>query len=148
MLCSLVLYHRDNPGDPHTLLTLTTEQRSPTPWMEINPEYSLEGLMLKLKLQHSGHLVRRADSLEKTLIHDYWKNHSFDYTDLCWHPSIQYRASNLDWRLIHDIIHVSMPFSQISPPSPSPAESIRLIYTSVSLLLSHTHSFFCHPSQC
>ena len=67
MLCSLVLYHRDNPGDPHTLLTLTTEQRSPTPWMEINPEYSLEGLMLKLKLQHSGHLVRRADSLEKTL---------------------------------------------------------------------------------
>ena len=35
--------------------------------MEINPEYSLEGLMLKLKLQHSGHLMRRADSLEKTL---------------------------------------------------------------------------------
>ena len=35
---------------------------------EINPEYSLEGLMLKLKLQYSGHLMRRADSLEKTLI--------------------------------------------------------------------------------
>ena len=33
-----------------------------------NPEYSLEGLMLKLKLQYSGHLMRRADSLEKTLI--------------------------------------------------------------------------------
>ena len=35
---------------------------------EINPEYSLEGLMLKLKLQYSGHLMGRADSLEKTLM--------------------------------------------------------------------------------
>ena len=35
---------------------------------EINPEYSLEGLMLKLKLQSFGHLVQRANSLEKTLI--------------------------------------------------------------------------------
>ena len=35
---------------------------------EISPEYSLEGLMLKLKLQSFGHLMRRADSLEKTLI--------------------------------------------------------------------------------
>ena len=34
---------------------------------EINPEYSLEGLMLKLKLQYTGHLILRADSLEKTL---------------------------------------------------------------------------------
>ena len=34
---------------------------------EISPEYSLEGLMLKLKLQYFGHLMRRADSLEKTL---------------------------------------------------------------------------------
>ena len=32
---------------------------------EINPEYSLEGLMLKLKLQYFGHLMRRSDSLEK-----------------------------------------------------------------------------------
>ena len=48
------------------------------PWMarrskqsilkEINPEYSLEGLMLKLKLQYFGHLIWRADSLEKTLM--------------------------------------------------------------------------------
>ena len=35
---------------------------------EISPEYSLEGLMLKLKLQYSGHLMRSADSLEKTLM--------------------------------------------------------------------------------
>ena len=35
---------------------------------EINPEYSLEGLMLKLKLQSFGHLMQRANSLEKTLI--------------------------------------------------------------------------------
>ena len=35
---------------------------------EISPEYSLEGRMLKLKLQHSGHLMRRADSFEKTLM--------------------------------------------------------------------------------
>ena len=35
---------------------------------EVNPEYSLEGLMLKLKLQYFGHLMRRADSLEKTLM--------------------------------------------------------------------------------
>ena len=35
---------------------------------EISPEYSMEGLMLKLKLQYFGHLMRRADSFEKTLM--------------------------------------------------------------------------------
>ena len=35
---------------------------------EVNPEYSLKGLLLKLKLQNFGHLIRRVDSLEKTLI--------------------------------------------------------------------------------
>ena len=35
---------------------------------EISPEYSLEGLMLKLKLQHFGHLMQRADSFETTLM--------------------------------------------------------------------------------
>ena len=35
---------------------------------EISPEYSLEGLMLNLKLQYSGHLMQRTDSLEKTLM--------------------------------------------------------------------------------
>ena len=36
--------------------------------MEFNPEYLLEGLMLKLKLQYFGHLIKRANSLEKTLM--------------------------------------------------------------------------------
>ena len=35
---------------------------------EISPEYSLEGLMLKLKLQYFGHLIRKADSLEKSFM--------------------------------------------------------------------------------
>ena len=49
-----------------------------TPWIvrrsnqsiikDINPEYSLEGLMMKVKLQHFGHLMRTADSLEKSLM--------------------------------------------------------------------------------
>ena len=46
-----------------------TARRSNQPILkEINPEYPLEGLMLKLKLQFFGHLVQRADSSEKTLM--------------------------------------------------------------------------------
>ena len=46
-----------------------TARRSNQPILkEINPEYSLEGLMLKLMLQYFGHLMQRTDSLEKTLI--------------------------------------------------------------------------------
>ena len=46
----------------------TTRRWNQSILKEINPEYSLEGLMLKLKLQYFGHLMQRADSLEKTLM--------------------------------------------------------------------------------
>ena len=46
----------------------TARRSSQSIWKEISPEYSLEGLMLKLKLQNFGHLVWRTDSLEKTLM--------------------------------------------------------------------------------
>ena len=46
----------------------TARTCNPSILKEINPEYSSEGLMLKLKLQSFGHLMRRADSLEKTLM--------------------------------------------------------------------------------
>ena len=50
-------------------------------------------------------------------------------------------------RFIYDIIHVSMPCSQIIPPSPSPTESKRLFYTSVSLLLSCIQGYCYHLSK-
>ena len=46
----------------------TTRRSNQSILKEISPEYLLEGLMLKLKLQYFGHLMQRADSLEKTLI--------------------------------------------------------------------------------
>ena len=46
----------------------TARQSNQSILKEINPEYSLEGLMLKLKCQYFGHLMERADSLEKTLM--------------------------------------------------------------------------------
>ena len=47
---------------------LDCKEIEPVNLKEINPEYSLERLMLKLKLQYFGHLMRRADSFEKTLM--------------------------------------------------------------------------------
>ena len=46
----------------------TARRSNQTILKEINPEYSLEGLMLKLKFQYVGHLMQRVDSLEKTLM--------------------------------------------------------------------------------
>ena len=47
---------------------ITARRSNQSSLKEISPEYSLEGLMLKLKRQHFGHLMRRTDSLEKTLM--------------------------------------------------------------------------------
>ena len=47
---------------------LECKEIQPSILKEISPKCSLEGLMLKLKLQHFGHLIRRTDSLEKTLM--------------------------------------------------------------------------------
>ena len=62
------------------------------------------------------------------------------------HP-VSCMEPGLATRFIHDSIHVSMPFSQIFPPSPSPTESIRLLYTSVSLLLSRIQGYCFHISK-
>ena len=75
-----------------------------------------------------------------------------------YHPSGSSQCTNLEHpvlciepglviHFVYDIIHVSMPFSQIIPPSPSPTESKRLFYTSVSLLLSRIQGYHYHLSK-
>ena len=49
-------------------VTWTARRSNQSILKDISPEYSLEGLMLKLKLQYFGHLMQRTDSLEKTLM--------------------------------------------------------------------------------
>ena len=57
---------------------------------EINPEYSLEGLMMKLKLQYFGHLMQRANSLEKTLAEKDWgqKENKAEEEMVRWHHQV------------------------------------------------------------
>ena len=55
-----------NHGAGEDFESLLNCKIKPVNLKEISPEYSLEGLMLQLKLQHFAHLMRRADSLEKT----------------------------------------------------------------------------------
>ena len=55
-------------GENSLRVPWTTRRSNPSVLKEINPEYSLEGLRLKLKLQYSGHLMRRANSWGKTLM--------------------------------------------------------------------------------
>ena len=50
------------------MILISARRSNPSILKEINPRCSLKGLMLKLKLQYFGHLMRRADSLEKTLM--------------------------------------------------------------------------------
>ena len=56
-----------NCGVEKTLETWTARRSNQSILKEIRPEHSLEGMMLKLKLQYFGYLMRRADLLEKTL---------------------------------------------------------------------------------
>ena len=63
------------------------------------------------------------------------------------HP-VSYIKPGLAIHFIYDIIHISTPFSQIIPPSPSPTESKRLFYTSVSLLMSHIQGYSYHQPRC
>ena len=58
----------ENPLDCKEIKPANPKGINPECFLEINPESSLEGLMLKLKFQYFGHLMRRADSLEKTLM--------------------------------------------------------------------------------
>ena len=71
---------------------------------EINPEYSLKGLMLKLKLQYFGHLMQRADSLEKILILGKIEgNRRRGYQRMTWLESIT-DSMNMNLRKLQEII--------------------------------------------
>ena len=87
----------------HRPLSVTTIPPS-IPWgwlMENNSEYSLEGLLLKLKLQYSGHLMRRADSMEKTLMLGKTESRRRGWQRMRWLDSRDMSLSQL-WGLVMD----------------------------------------------
>ena len=72
---------------------------------EINPEYSLEGLMLKLKLQYLGHLMQTADSLEKTLLLGKTESRGEGATEnemVGWHHQLNGHELEQLWEMVKD----------------------------------------------
>ena len=99
---------------------------------EISPGYSLEGLMLKLKLQYLGHLMRRADSFEKTLMlgktegrkrgqqRMRWLDGITDLMDMGLGGLQEFTQTRI--HQVGDAIQPSHPLSSPSPPAPNPSQ--------------------------
>ena len=79
----------------------TTKRSNESILKEISPEYSLEGLMLKLKLQYFGHLMRRADSLEKTGTGRDWGQEERGRQRVRWLDGMDMDLGGL-WQLVMD----------------------------------------------
>ena len=96
---------------------LTARRYNQTILKEINSEYSLKGLMLRLKLQNFGHLMRRANSLEKNLmlgkIEGSWRS---GVQRIRWLDGITNSRSLL--KLVHQVSDAIQPFHPLSSPSP------------------------------